>query len=105
MYEFNEILGEYLFYYMKQNFIHDVLKKSAKSTVDSLRRPMFLEFQVAFPKSIDEQTTIIHFINNELGNLKLKVEKTKKLIDLLTEYRTALISVVVTGKIKVTEDI
>lgn len=103
MYDFDGILGSYLFHYMKENFIHDVLKKSAKSTVDSLRRPMFLEFAVAFPKSEDEQKEIVQYIENEITRIDSKTEITKKLIDLLTEYRTALISEVVTGKIKVTE--
>ena len=101
MYDFDGILGSYLFHYMKENFIHDVLKKSAKSTVDSLRRPMFLEFAVAFPKSEDEQKEIVQYIENEIARIDSKSETTKKLIDLLTEYRTALISEVVTGKIKV----
>ena len=101
MYDFDGILGSYLFHYMKENFIHDVLKKSAKSTVDSLRRPMFLEFAVAFPKSEDEQKEIVQYIENEITRIDSKTEITKKLIDLLTEYRTALISEVVTGKIKV----
>lgn len=103
MYDFDGISGSYLFHYMKENFIHDVLKKSAKSTVDSLRRPMFLEFAVAFPKSEDEQKEIVQYIENEIARIDSKSETTKKLIDLLTEYRTALISEVVTGKIKVTE--
>lgn len=103
MYDFVGISGSYLFHYMKENFIHDVLKKSAKSTVDSLRRPMFLEFAVAFPKSEDEQKEIVQYIENEIARIDSKSETTEKLIDLLTEYRTALISEVVTGKIKVTE--
>lgn len=101
MYDFDGISGRYLFHYMKENFIHDVLKKSAKSTVDSLRRPMFLEFSVAFPESEDEQKEIVQYIENEMARIDSKKEKTKKLINLLTEYRTALISEVVTGKIKV----
>ena len=101
MYDFDGISGSYLFHYMKENFIHDVLKKSAKSTVDSLRRPMFLEFSVTFPKREAEQKEIVKYIENEIARIDTKVEKTKKLIDLLTEYRTALISEVVTGKIKV----
>lgn len=103
MYDFDGISGSYLFHYMKENFIHDVLKKSAKSTVDSLRRPMFLEFSVAFPENKEEQKAIVHHIETECTRIDSKIQATQKLIDLLTEYRTALISEVVTGKIKVTE--
>jgi len=49
----------------------------------------------------DEQLKIVKYIEFNISKINTKVEKTKKLIDLLIEYRTALISEVVTGKIKV----
>jgi type I restriction enzyme S subunit len=101
MYDFQEIIGKLLFFYIRQNFIHDVLRLSAKSTVDSLRRNMFLDFQVAFPLDEGEQQAIVHHIETECARIDAKKYKTKKLIELLSEYRTALISEVVTGKIKV----
>lgn len=101
MYEFVEISGELLFQFLKQNFIHEVLKKSAKSTVDSLRRPMFLDFPVAYSKDETEQTEIVQHIENESAKIDAKIAKAEQYINLLTEYRTALISEVVTGKIKV----
>ncbi len=52
---------------------------------------------------LSEQTAIVQYIETEINQINAKSEKTKKLIDLLTEYRTALISEVVTGKIKVTK--
>ena len=101
MYDFQEIIGKFLFFYIRQNFIHDVLRLSAKSTVDSLRRNMFLDFQVAFPSNKEEQQSIVQHIETEVAGIDAKKAKTEKLIALLTEYRTALISEVVTGKIKV----
>lgn len=50
---------------------------------------------------IDEQDRIVDFIEKECIRIDKKKSKTEKLIQLLTEYRTALISEVVTGKIKV----
>jgi len=50
-----------------------------------------------------EQQVIVHYIGTECARIDLKKSRTEKLIDLLTEYRTALISEVVTGKIKVDE--
>lgn len=61
-----------------------------------------MNIQVIVPP-IEEQQSIVHHIETECALIDAKKEKTKKLIDLLTEYRTALISEVVTGKIKVTE--
>ncbi|MGR3218204.1 MAG: restriction endonuclease subunit S [Candidatus Anammoxibacter sp.] len=57
--------------------------------------------EIAFPK-IDEQKSIVSHIIRETTRINAKAEKTKKLIDLQKEYRTALISEVVTGKIKIT---
>lgn len=104
IYDFKEIEGELLFYFLKYNFIHEVLKKSAKSTVDSLRRPMFLDFPVAFSSNRNEQIEIIQWIKSESTRINTKISNAEKYIGLLTEYRTALISDVVTGKIKVTKD-
>lgn len=103
IYDFKEISGKQLFYYIKQNFIHDVLRLSAKSTVDSLRRNMFLDFQVSFPLNEKEQDSIVNHIETECARINAKKSKTEKLIDLLTEYRTALISEVVMGKVKVVD--
>jgi len=49
----------------------------------------------------EEQTQIVNYIEKETTRIDKTIEKTKKLIKLLKEYRTALISEVVTGKIKV----
>jgi type I restriction enzyme S subunit len=49
----------------------------------------------------EEQTAIVAHIEKDRERIDAKVAKTKKLIDLLKEYRTALISEAVTGKIKV----
>lgn len=50
---------------------------------------------------IHEQDLIVNWLNIECARIDAKKAKTEKLIELLTEYRTALISEVVTGKIKV----
>lgn len=55
---------------------------------------------IAFPNS-KEQQSIVRHIETECTRIDAKIAKTQKLIELLTEYRTALISEVVTGKIKV----
>ncbi len=49
----------------------------------------------------EEQTAIVQHIETEISRINTKVQKTKKLIDLLGEYKQSLISEVVTGKVKV----
>lgn len=53
--------------------------------------------------TLEEQQSIVNHIETECSRVQAKKAKTEKLIKLLTEYRTALISEVVTGKIKVIE--
>lgn len=51
--------------------------------------------------SIEEQTQIVQYIETETARIDVKAENTQKLIELLKEYKTALISEVVTGKVRV----
>lgn len=56
---------------------------------------------VSLPKKITEQQLIVQHIETETKRIDSTIYKIEKEIELLTEYRTALISEVVTGKIKV----
>jgi restriction endonuclease S subunit len=50
---------------------------------------------------LDEQQTIVRHIESETTHIDLTITKIEKEIALLQEYRTALISEIVTGKIDV----
>ena len=50
---------------------------------------------------VEEQKLILDKIEVDIKRIETKVKNTKKLIELLEEYRMALISEVVTGKVKV----
>lgn len=97
---FKEINGKYLFQYIRENFVHEVLKLSAKSTVDSLRRPMFLNFTVVVPP-ISEQLKIVELIEIKTSIIDNAIEKIDTAIEKLQTYRQSLISEAVTGKIDV----
>lgn len=58
------------------------------------------DLSIAFPKE-KEQQSIVRYIQTKCTRINAKISKTQKLIELLAEYRTALISDLVTGKIKV----
>jgi type I restriction enzyme, S subunit len=59
-----------------------------------------MNIQIIVPP-IDEQYSIVEHIETECGLIDAKSAKTKTMMALLSEYRTALISEVVTGKLKV----
>jgi type I restriction enzyme, S subunit len=89
--DFKDILGKFFFYYVRNNLKYEVLKLSAKSTVDSLRMPMLQNFFVALP-SVDEQRTIVDFLDCKTAQIDALTEKKQRQIDLLQEQRTALIN-------------
>ena len=53
--------------------------------------------------SEEEQASIVNFLDRKTAEINAKTAKTQRIIELQKEYRTALISEVVTGKIKVPE--
>ena len=79
-----------------------LIMHSLRAAQPHLNREELGETIVLVP-STEEQQAIVHHIETELSRIDLQVSRTQKLIDLLTEYRTALISEVVTGKVKVTD--
>ncbi len=97
---FKRVLGKFLYYYIKDNFEKEVIKLSAKTTVDSLRMPMLANFPVAHP-SKEEQQVILDFIKKETATIDTLIIKYQKQVDLMQDYRTSLISQAVTGKIDV----
>jgi type I restriction enzyme S subunit len=50
---------------------------------------------------LEEQKAIAEYIEKETARIDTKIAKTKRIIELQKEYRTALISEAVTGKIKI----
>jgi type I restriction enzyme S subunit len=66
----------------------------------SLSQELLKKLPVLLPP-LEEQQQIVDYIEKEMERINTKIDRTKKLIELLKEYRTALISEVVTGKVKV----
>ncbi len=59
---------------------------------------------VAYPP-MEEQMNIVTEINNKLSQLDSTIKNSNKEIELLKEYKTALISEVVTGKVDVRDEV
>tara|TARA_B110001469_G_C9604139_1_gene300260 strand:- start:74 stop:1276 length:1203 start_codon:yes stop_codon:yes gene_type:complete len=87
---FHGITGRFLFYYLSNNFHKVALDGNAKSTVDSLRLPQFLNFEFSLP-SLSEQKQIARFLDHETGKIDLLIEKQHALIALLKEKRQAVV--------------
>jgi type I restriction enzyme S subunit len=95
MNEFRNVSGRFLFHFMKENFYKVALEGGAKSTVDSLRRPLFTNFPVAIPP-VSEQRSVVEFVECETAKIDELVAEQRQLIELLKEKRQAVISHAVT---------
>lgn len=92
---FHLTLGKFVYYYLSNNFYKVALEGNAKSTVDSLRMPQFLNFEFSLPEQ-ELQEKIVLFLDHETDKIDTLVEKQQQLIQLLKEKRQALISHAVT---------
>lgn len=80
MYGFGDKLDGYYFYlYFSNNFYDRIMSMTAKSSVDSVRREMIADMQIALP-SKPEQTavaTILSDMDTEIQVLQQRLEKTR----------------------------
>lgn len=77
--EFNGIKGKYFYYYFRENFLKEVSKYTAKSSVDSVRRDMIAKMVVPIPK-LEEQAAIaesLSDVDNLISSLQKLIEKKK----------------------------
>jgi len=70
------------------------------ATIGHLTATQLRHHRFAFPP-VDEQRRIVDFLDTRTTKLDGLVHETRKSIDLLKEYRTALISAAVTGQIEI----
>lgn len=77
--EFEGIKGKYFYYYFRENFLKEVSKYTAKSSVDSVRRDMIAKMAVPIPK-IEEQIAIaeaLSDVDSLISSLQKLIEKKK----------------------------
>jgi type I restriction enzyme S subunit len=94
-----EIEGEFLFNYLQANMMSELMRYNSKSTVDSIRLPVIKNFLIVFPER-QEQKRILEHIKSETKTLDIAISKAEREIELIKEYREAMIAEAVTGKMK-----
>jgi type I restriction enzyme S subunit len=99
----NKITNEYLKYHFVSTFGQGELwSKGTGSTAIGIKASHFKGTLVLVPR-LEEQQKIAQFLDRETSKIDNLITKTRTSIDHLKEYRTALISAAVTGKIDVRE--
>ena len=97
------IVPEYLlrvFYAMAQEFE----RLTMGSTIKTIGMPDVNELKTPVPP-LDEQISIVKYVLGNTDRIDMVLVAVLDNINLLREYRTALISVAVTGKIDVREEL
>ena len=100
--DFYAISGKFFFHYFRALLRFEVLQGTAKTTVDSLRLPMLQNFPVALPPH-PEQAAIVAYLDKATADIDAAIDRARREIELLSEYRTRLIADVITGKVDVRE--
>lgn len=97
----DSLTKDYLYWQLKSDFIQSQMKFHVRETGQpNIGKSDFRKIQIVVPP-IDEQLAIVQYINWELEKIDLTISKIESEITLTQEYRTALISEAVTGKIDV----
>ena len=87
--EFGGVSPRFFFYAFSSMFRLMALDGSAKSTVDSVRRPMIADMPLPVPPSA-EQSAIVDFLDRETARIDTLIEEQQGLIELLKERRSAI---------------
>jgi type I restriction enzyme, S subunit len=88
---------QYIAYYLETINYEPWISGAAQP---KLTKDRLMSIKVAMP-SFDVQESIVNQIENKIQTIDHTIDRIKKEIDLITEYRTSLISAVVTGKVDV----
>lgn len=80
------VQGLFVLYYLKNNFKRHALKYTVKATVDSLRLPTLLEFNIMVPNNEEQQ-----HISNLLNGLEKLIQANENRINDLKSLKTVLL--------------
>jgi type I restriction enzyme S subunit len=92
---------EFIYYYLKSEIASDYINMELSgSTIKNLSLYSINKTPIPYPPT-QEQFKIVNRIKIKTGEIETIISKSQQEIELLKEYKTALISEVVTGKVDV----
>ncbi len=95
------ILPSFATYYCQTSHYWDWLQNSyIQSTIQNVNAERYANMFLPLP-TVEEQNAIVDYLNRETAHIDTMTAKIKQSIETLKEYRIALISAAVTGKIDV----
>ncbi len=97
----NSVVPDYLGEALSSNLTFEQLKRVSRGgTMGVINLGLLSEILLPLPP-LDEQEEILYFLKNKKAKSKITRKNIENQLSLLNEYRTALISAAVTGKIDV----
>jgi len=98
------VYPEYLGYLIQSSvFIDQVTANSVGIAYPAIAETKIGSFNIALPPNKEEQEMILHEIKVKTASIDLSISHTQQEIDLINEYRTRIISDVITGKADIRE--
>lgn len=94
---------KFVYYSLNSEIFKSQLGLFLTSTINQLTTQVLGNFNIAFPP-LEEQNSITDYLDQETAKIDRLCETVNQTIGRLKEYRTALITQAVTGKIKVTDE-
>ena len=81
--KFEKVDGKYFYYFFSKNFLQEVEKYTAKSTVDSVRRPMIANMEFPLPPFKEQQAiaSALSDFDEHIDNLSELIEKKRAIRD------------------------
>lgn len=99
------VCSEFLHYFIAGSYTQSIIHQIKNGMgVPHLFQEDLRKFVLLFPP-LFEQQVIADFIDKETARIDLLVDKTRRHMEKLREYRNAMISAAVTGKIDVREEV
>ena len=96
---FRSSLNHYLYYFFNSNIFKSQTSLFATSTINQLTNSILSNMKIAYPENIEEQMEIINHIKTETATIDTAIAKTEREIELIKEYKEAMIAEAVMGKI------
>ena len=97
--------SKFLFYFIHSaSFLNTITPLFFGATRDNISKTALMRVKIPFPPD-REQTQIANFLDCKTGQIDELISAEQRKIELLKEYRQALISEVVTGKIDVRNEV
>jgi type I restriction enzyme S subunit len=102
---YNSMIPEFLrYYYLSYNGKTELLSRASGSTATGIRSDR-LRMSLVLVPPLKEQKYLVEYLDPRIALLAMPIARIEYSIEKLREYRTALISATVTGKIDVRKEV